>query len=164
MPKSKDLKNKLMEEIKSEKIKMKPRWHFILGSIFLFFGTVAATISSIFIFNLLFFLLRKHYGPMYHYRLQLILSNFPWWFLVLAVLGIVAGIKLLKNYDFSYKKNFLLIVIGYILVIILSAFIIDYLNLNKFFFRPGWRRFYLPEKNFNKDFQPGLRQNSWRWR
>lgn len=151
-----------MKKIKSERIKMKPRWYFILGSIFLFFGTITATVSSIFILNLLFFLLRKHYGPMYHYRLQLILFAFPWWFLILAFLGIIIGVKLLKHYDFSYKKNFLLIVIGYILVIILSAFIVDYLNLNKLFYRPGWRRFYFQEKNFNKDLKPGLRQNGWR--
>lgn len=154
-----------MEEIKSEKIKMKPRWYFILGSILLFLGTVAATISSIFIFNLLFFLLRKHYGPMYQYRFQLIVSNFPWWIFLLAVLGIFAGIKLLKNYDFSYKKNFLLIIVGYILVIIFSAFIIDYLNLNQFFYGKGWRRFYFKqEKNFKKDFRPNFKQNGWRWR
>lgn len=154
-----------MEKIKKDEIKMKPKWYFVLGSILLFLGFLSATVFSIFFVNFLFFILRKHYGPMYQYRLQFILSNFPWWILAVALIGIIAGIKLLKNYDFSYKKNFLLIVVGYILSIILAGFIIDFFNLNRFFYRQGWRRFYLKENNyFKKDFQPGFRKNYWKWK
>ncbi|MCX7589813.1 MAG: hypothetical protein N2Z85_02650 [Patescibacteria group bacterium] len=147
---------------------MRPKWYFFAGSLILFIGVVSSTVFSIFLINFLFFILRKHYGPMYQYKLQFILSNFPWWILIIAVFGIIIGIKLLKEYDFSYKKNFLLIVGGYILAIIFSAFIIDFFNLNKFFYGQGWRKFYyLKEKrdfnNFKKDFKPGFKNNYWRF-
>jgi len=106
MSKSKSVKNQVLEKIKKGEIKMKPKWCFILGSILLFLGTVFSTVSTIFIFNFILFLLRRHYGPIYHYRLNLILTNFPWWMILVGVLGVIFGIKLLKEYEFSYKKNF----------------------------------------------------------
>lgn len=107
-----------------------------------FLGTVFSTVSTIFIFNFILFLLRRYYGPMYQYRLNLILTNFPWWMILFGILGVISGIKLLKEYEFSYKKNFFLIVIGYLLVIFVSAYLIDYFNLNKFWEGGYMRRFY----------------------
>jgi hypothetical protein len=53
------------------------------------------------------------------------------------------GVKLLKKYDFSYKKNFLLIIVGLVLAIFLAAFTIDSLGFNEFWARKEpMRRFY----------------------
>lgn len=143
---------------------MKPRWYFILGSVLIFLGMVFSTISTIFIFNFIFFLLRHHYGPMYQYRLNLILANFPWWMILIGILGLVFGIKFLKEYDFSYKKNFLWIIFGYFLAILISAYLIDYFNLDKSFYRQRFmRRFYENKdqifKNKNFKGQKYLKQN-----
>lgn len=146
-----------MEKIEKEELKMKPKWYFIVGSILIFFGFLSATVFSILSVNLIFFLLRKHYGMMYQYRLNFILTNFPWWLIIPSVLGIFFGIKFLKEYRFSYKNNFLVIVLGYVLVIFLSAFLIDFLNLNQFFNRLGWRRLY-PKYNIEKNQRPEQRQ------
>lgn len=150
MPKTKDLKNKIMEKIEKNEIKMKPRWYFVLGGVLTFIGFLSATIFSILSVNLIFFLLRKHYGPMYQYRLQLILANFPWWLVIISILGIFFGIKLLKEYRFSYKNNLFLIFGVYILIIFLSAFLIDKFNLNNFFYQRG----FFKNKNFyNQDLK-----------
>lgn len=143
-----------MEKIKNQEIKMKPKWYFVAGSILLFLGFLSATIFSILSVNLIFFLLRKHYGLMYQYRLNYILSSFPWWLIVPSILGIVFGIKFLKEYRFSYKNNFLVIVLSYVLVIFLSAFLIDFFNLNSFFARPGWQRFYQKKYYQEKNQRP----------
>lgn len=143
-----------MEKIEKGEIKMKSKWYFILGSLILFVGAVATTTFSIFFLNFLFFLMRKHYGPMYQYRLQMMIFQFPWWLLIFAILGLLMGIRLLREYDFSYKKNFFYIVFGYLFVVIVSAFLIDYLNLNHFFYGREWRRFYLKEQP--KKFYPNL--------
>lgn len=142
-----------MEKIENQEIKMRPKWYFVAGSILLFSGFLSATIFSILSFNLIFFLLRKHYGPMYQYRLNFILTNFPWWLLIPSFLGIFFGIRFLKEYRFSYKNNFLLVVLGYVLVIFLSAFLIDFFNLNLFFNRPSWQRFY-QKYNIEKNQKP----------
>lgn len=152
-----------MEKIEKGEIKMKPKWYFILGSLTLFVGAVATTIFSIFFLNFLFFLMRKHYGPMYQYRLQQIISQFPWWILILAILGLIIGIRLLKEYDFSYKKNFFYIIFAYIFAVVISAYLIDYFNLNRFFYGQGWRRFYFKEqrKNFYPDFEKNRGERRW---
>jgi len=140
---------------------MKPKWYFILGSLLLFLGTAFSTASAIFIFNLILFLFRHHYGPMYQYRLSLILINFPWWIIIIGVLGLFFGIKLLKEYEFSYKKNFLLIVVFYLLAIFLSAYLIDLFNLNRFWYKMGpLKRYYQKNKiwkNDNNFYQKGPR-------
>jgi len=139
-----------MEKIKKGEIKMKPKWYFVFGSISLFIGVLISTTSLIFIFNFLIFLFRRHYGPMYQYRLNLILTNFPWWMILIGILGVILGIKLLKAYEFSYKKNFFLILVSYFLIIFLSAYLIDYFNLNRFW--SGWgvmRRYHQKNKVFD---------------
>jgi len=160
MSKSKNIKKEVLEKIKKGEIKMKPKWYFIVGSILLFLGTVFSTVSTIFIFNFILFLLRRHYGPMYQYRLNLILTNFPWWMIFVGILGVILGIKLLKEYEFSYKKNFFLIVAFYILVIFLSAYLIDLLNLNRFWYQMGPLKKYYQKNRIWKDnnfYQKGPR-------
>ena len=127
----------------SSEISMKPRWYFFVGSIFMMLGVVGLSIGAVFLANLTFFLLRSH-GPMGQWRLQSMLTSFPWWIPSLAVFGIILGILLFKKYDFSYKKNFSLIVIGFIVSILLSAAILDYSGLNDIWFKRGpMKQFYL---------------------
>lgn len=131
-----------MEQIKSGKVKMKPRWYFILGSISIIIGLVGLTIASVFLMGLISFSLRTH-GPMGAIRFEQMLNNFPWWAVGLAAAGICSGIWTLKKYDFSYKKNFPLIVIGFILSIIIAGWILDTMGVNEVLRRRTMmRRFY----------------------
>jgi len=121
---------------------MKPRWFFVVGSLLMMAGLVGLSIGAVFLTNITLFLLRQH-GPMGQWRLQVMLDNFPLWVPVLAVAGIVLGIVLLRKYDFSYKKNFWIIISGFIISIILAGFVMDYLGLNDVWSRQGpMKRFY----------------------
>ena len=71
----------------------------------IFLGISASIIVSVFLVSLTRFALRTH-GPMGQIRLEQILSSFPWWAPVIALIGLFSGIYLLKKYDFSYRKNF----------------------------------------------------------
>lgn len=125
-----------MKKIHTEKIEMKPRIYFILGSIITLGSLIISFISTVFFLNLIKFLLRSH-GPMGQIRLEQLLTSFPWWAPVLAILGLIIGIKLLKEYDFSYKNNFVTIVIGFLIVIIIGVWLIDLSGLNNIWFRQG---------------------------
>jgi hypothetical protein len=136
---SKELKNitdNIMDQIHEEKIKMKPRVYFIAGSILTFLGLVSSVIVSVFLIGLIRFSLRSH-GPMASYRLDQILSSFPWWAPVLAIVGLIAGIWLLRKYDFSFKINFKVVIVGFILAVIVGGWIIDSIGLNDFLIRRG---------------------------
>lgn len=137
-----NIEQDIMAKVTSNQITMKPHWHFVAGSLLMAASLVGLSIGAIFLTNLTLFLLRQH-GPMGQVRLELMISNFPWWIPALALVGIVFGVSLLKKYDLSYKKNFFLIILGFIISIILAAFIIDRINLGDVWYRQGpIRRFY----------------------
>lgn len=148
-----NLEKTVMTQIATGNIQMKPRWFFVLGSISMMLGLIAASISTIFLMNLIFFLLRQH-GPMGEWRLQLMLESFPWWILPLAVGGILSGIFLLKKYDFSYKKNFSLIAGVFVIAIIFAAFLINLTGINDLWSKQE------PMRKFYQRYQPNNAQDS----
>ena len=132
----KNITNNIMDQIHEEKIKMKPRFYFITGSILTFVGLVSSVVISVFLVGLIRFSIRSH-GPMASYRLDQILSNFPWWASVFAIVGLITGIWLLRKYDFSFKVNFRMVIIGFILAIVVGGWIIDSTGLNDVLIRRG---------------------------
>ncbi len=159
-----DFEKEVMSKVSSGQINMKPKLYFILGSVFSIVGLISLSIVSVFFVNIIMFLLRKH-GPMGQWRLEVMLENFPLWVPILAILGVVSGIWLLKKYDFSYKKNFIAIIISFIVSIIIAAFFIDQLGLNDIWSKRGvMRKFYQRIEN-QENFTPnnygkGNMQNS----
>lgn len=144
-----------MTKVKDNRINMKPRWYFILGSVLVFAGLIGSSIGAIFLTNISLFLLRSC-GNNSQWKLQLMLESFPWWVPLLAATGTLFGIRMLKKFDFSYKKNFLVIVIGFVVAILLAALLIDRLGLNDTWSRQGpMRRFYKQIEGQNFDFQRG---------
>lgn len=149
----KDITENVMNQIHQGKAKMKPRVYFIIGSILTFIGLISSIIVSTFLIGLIRFSLRAH-GPMSQYRFDQLVSNFPWWTVLLAILSLVFGIWLIRQYDFSYKKEPWMIILGFILAIIIAGWTIDAMGLNdrllhrgpmqrmmnKFTPQPGWMK------------------------
>jgi len=150
---SKELKNitgAVMDKIHYGKIKMRPKVYFVTGLLLAFFGLVASILISVFFVGLMRFSLRTH-GPMGEYRLDQMLFSFPWWAVAVVILGLVIGIWLLRRYDFSYKINFKVIVVGFVVAIIVVGWVVDMTGLNDILFRQGPKqgimRQYLQENN-----------------
>ena len=125
-----NLEKEIMTKIESGQIKMKPRWFFVVGSLATILGLVGLSVLSIFLVSLMSFSLRTH-GVMGEIRYQEILSNFPWWAVLVAIGGLGAGLFILKRYDFSYKKNYLAFSLGVILAILVAGWLVDYVGLDK---------------------------------
>lgn len=132
----KNITNTVMGKIHEGSIKMHSKTYFIIGSVLTFVGLVGSALSTIFIISLIRFFLRSH-GPMSGYRLDQLLTSFPWWVAILAVLGLVIGIRLLRQYDFSYKIDFKIVLIIFVAVVIVSGWIIDMSGLNDVWFSRG---------------------------
>ena len=159
MPKElKNITENVMNEIHQGKAKMKPKIYFIIGSILTFIGLISSIIVSTFLVGLTRFSLRTH-GPMGEYRFDQMISNFPWWTVILAILGLIIGIYFIRQYDFSYKKNIWIIMTGFILAVIFAGFIVDMTGLNDTMSRRGpmrgIMRGYLQENNITP-------QQNWR--
>lgn len=137
MPKElKNIIDDIMGEIRHEKLKMRPKLYFIIGSVLVFVSLILSALSSVFLFGLIRFSLRSH-GPMGQYRFEQLLASFPWWAVVLAVLGLIIGLWLIRRYDFSYKINFKIIIIGFVTAIIIAGYSVDAIGLNDIFSRQG---------------------------
>lgn len=129
---SEELKNiteNVMERIHNGKIKMKPKIYFIIGSILTFFGLVFSIIISMLSIGLIRFSIRAR-GPMAEYRFEQMVSDFPWWIVILTILSLVVGIWLIQKYDFSYKIKSWVIVLVFVLVIVVAGLGIDMIGLN----------------------------------
>lgn len=169
MPKTTQVKQVNMEQVIMTKVKtgeiaMKPRWYFVAGSIFMLLGLTSFSVVASFLTNLIFFGLRKH-GPLWEWRLSQIISTFPWWLPVLAVIGMMAGIFFLRRYEFTYKRNFGLIIVGFVASIVMAAWLMDYLGLNESWSKQGpMRQFYqqLEGQDYPKGLGPGRGQGSGR--
>lgn len=131
-----------MAQISNGQVVMKPRWYFVVGSVLSLLGVLGTSMGAFFLMNLSLFLLRQH-GPGGERRLALMISSFPWWIPVLAIVLLVAGIMALKRYDFSYRKNFTAIVAISVITLLVSAYIIDATGINDTWFGQGpMRRLY----------------------
>lgn len=150
-----------MQQIQSGNIAMKPKWFFIFGSVLTGIGMVSSLIVTTFLLNLALFLSRQH-GPGGEWRLQLILSNFPWWLPIVTVISIATGVWALKQYEFSYKKNFLFVILGFLMAIIISAVILDQTGLNTIWFSRGPMRQWYEQHNSSLS-QPQRGRGFGRW-
>ncbi len=137
MSKSKiDISKSVMSKIEKGQVTMKPRWVFVAGTFALVVGVFGIYLFSGFLVSLISFSLRTH-GPMGIVRYQELLSSFPWWAIGLAVVGLTFGITLLKRFDFSYKNNFIYIIIGFVMAVIISGWLADYFGLDRVWSRQG---------------------------
>lgn len=145
-----------MGQIRQGKLKMRPKLYFIFGSIFTMVGLAASVVVSVFLISLTRFAFRSH-GPMGQYRLEQLLSSFPWWAPILAIVALAAGIWLIRQYEFSYKTNFWAIIVGFVAVIVIAGWMIDLAGWDELLFRHGpmrgmMRHYFLEEGG---RFQPG---------
>ena len=140
-----------MNKIRKGDVRMKPKIYFILGSVAAFIGLISSFIFTVFLINLTQFALRTH-GPMGQYRLEQLLQSFPWWAPILSIVGLIAGVRLLRKYDFSYKKNYWLIIGIFIGAVIISVWIVDSSGLGDLWFRRG------PMRGFMKQYMQNNNQ------
>jgi len=123
------IKESIMDKILKEEIKMKPKLYFVLGSFLAFVGLIGSMMTSVFLVGLIRFSIRSH-GPMGEYRLDQLLSRFPWWTAILAIVFLFVGIWIMFKYDFSHKIKPLHFVIGVILAVVITGLFIDLTGIN----------------------------------
>jgi len=155
MPKElKNITEDIMDQIKEGKIKMHSRIYFIVGAILTLVGLIISVITSIFIIGLMRFSFRSA-GPMGGFKLQHMITEFPWWLSVLAIFGLVVGILLIRRYNFSYKIDFKIVVVLFILAIIISGLVIDMIGINDELSRRGPMKDVMKKHFQDRNIRPG---------
>jgi hypothetical protein len=134
--KIKDLNKEIMNKIHQNKIKMKPKYYFVLASIMTFIWLLSAVIVTTLSVSMIMFLLKAK-GPGAGFRFQMMLDNFPIWLIVIAIISLAAGIWVFKKYNFTYKFNFKFLAIIFVLLIVLSSWLINVLGFTELFIKRG---------------------------
>lgn len=148
-----NIKKNVMEQINKEKVSMKPKFYFVLAGILTFAGLILSIIASVFVFSLIDFLIRAN-GPMKDVRLTLLISTFPWWILILGILGLVFGIIFLRKFDFSYKLNPLLLITFFVAAVIIAGVLIDVTGLDNLWLQRGPMQGIMRQYMQNNNLQP----------
>ncbi len=154
-----DLGNVVMERIKSGQVKMRPRIHFVAGSLFIGAGLAGVIVLAVFFVNVASYKLRT-LGPFGYlwfgeYGIRPFLATFPWAAFVVAICGLVIGISLLRRYDISYKKSFVGLILGLIAVVLTAGWLMDLTGINERFVRFGHMRGLYQEQFVGSDWIAG---------
>ena len=136
---SKQIKSNIIKTINAKGLTIRPRSAFILGSVISAIGVFLSTMLAILAIHLLKFRL-THPGLGAARKLDFVLNTLPWYVPVIAIISLIGGYLLLKRYDFSYRKNFSLILAIILVALIISSYVLDKFGLNDFLTRRGYFR------------------------
>lgn len=124
-----NLKNNILNKIKSGEVDMKPHWHFVLKSLLLILGTIVAVLVTVYILSFIHFFLRQSgvgFVPFYGFRgLSIFVIHLPWLLIASAGALIVVIQLLIRKYSFSFRQPLLYSLIGTILFVLFGAYIIE---------------------------------------
>ncbi|MBW4062120.1 hypothetical protein HJC99_06115 [Candidatus Saccharibacteria bacterium] len=128
--KQSDIAAKVMQEIDTKQVTMLPRWHFLATGILSVFGMLALSGLVVYLMNVITIALRIQIidRPMLGARQRLsdLLTNFPWWAVIIAVIAIAGLVWLLRKNSRLYRVKLgwtliLVLVIGVILGLLVST-------------------------------------------
>jgi len=138
------LEEDVMQKINSGQVKMRPRIHFVVGSLFMGAGLAGVIILAGFFVNVASYKLRT-LGPFGYlwfgeYGIRPFFATFPWAAFVVALSGLVIGVLLLRHYDISYKKSFVGLILGLTALVLTAGWLMDLTGINERFGRSGHMR------------------------
>ncbi len=127
-----ELKNKVMQSIDKNEVKMRPKSFFRIMKALSEIGIVALTLLVIFLVNLSFYLPRRGLGlGLGSNRWEHVFSVIPWWIVILGVSGIGLLTWIIYHYTGAYKKRLAWIIGIVSLVIIITGFLLSVSNFNE---------------------------------
>jgi len=158
--KIRDISKTISEKIAKKEIQMKPKYYFVLGTATLMGGVVFFLLLSVFFINLISHRLRvlklANYFEMESYGRLMFLRHFPWEFLVVTLVFFVLGAYLLKKYEISYKKSFLVIVTSLAFSVLVAGVVADRIGFNRPFEKRPFTRGLYETRISGKDFVTGI--------
>ncbi|MFO0743885.1 MAG: hypothetical protein U0469_02435 [Candidatus Paceibacterota bacterium] len=118
---------KIEEVIKSKKLKMRPRWYFVLKTILIMSFSLILFLITIYLTDFVFFIFHEHQKFVPSMAFTDFLKTIPVIILLLIILFLFSLYHLVSEYSFVYRKNIL-----YVILILLMSIILIIVNLNIF--------------------------------
>ncbi len=116
---------KIIAAAKSGKLKMRPRWHFVLRAVLWLAGAVIAVLAALYFASLFLFINRETgiwLAPVFGWRGVLVfLASVPW-LIILSVLVFALVLEILvRRYGFTYRLPLLYSALAVLLVVFAGA-------------------------------------------
>lgn len=128
-------KNKILEKIKKQGLKMRPKSYFIFRTILFVLGIVLAFLFTIFIISFIVFTLRASgiwYFPAFGFRgLGLFFGSFPWLLIIFAIILVILLEIFAKKFSLVYRKPLVYSILGIIVIVFLIGIIISQTSLHR---------------------------------
>lgn len=115
------LRDKVAAAINSGRVKMRPRWQFVLAGGVSLVGIVMVLLALTYLASFIFFSLRQSgawFVPVFGWRgALLLLRSLPWVLVGVAIIFIVLLELLVRRYAFAYRQPLLYTALGIVLVV-----------------------------------------------
>lgn len=133
------IQENVLKAIEAGKIKMLPKWHFVLRAALVIVGIVLISLVLLYLVSFIIFILRQT-GTLFIpgsglYGINLFLESTPWLLVGIAVVFIVLLQILIKKYAFGYGKPLMYSAIGIIIFVIFGGALVEMSPLHRNLFR-----------------------------
>lgn len=141
---NKSIKDKVLAQLKSDGVKMRPKWHFVSKAVLILSGGIIAALTLLYLSSFIVFILRQNgvwFTPAFGFRgLGIFLTSLPWLLVFTALIFIIMLEFFVKRYSFSYRKPILYSVLGIVIFIFVGSFIISQTRVHQDLFMRAQER------------------------
>ncbi len=128
------LKDNLLVSIKTGKIGMKPKWHFMLKGLFYLSGLLLSILVGMYFLSFILFILRESglwWTPGFGFAgLVFFVTMSPWLLIVITLVFLATVYLLARHFGHNYRHHATYTLIAVVLLVTLGASIIDYLAVH----------------------------------
>lgn len=127
-PADKILRDNILAPIKDGKVKMRPRWYFVILAALYLVGVILAILFLLYLVSFVIFIFQQSnlwFLPRFGLRgMHEFLISLPWILIFLAILFIIILEVLVKRYSFVYRRPLIYSTIGIIVFAIVGGLLI----------------------------------------
>ncbi len=131
--------DKIIHQIKDDKIKMRPKIYFILKSAAIAFGIFFVALFILYLISFIVFALRASgvwYLPCFGLRgIKTLFIMLPWLLILISVILIIILEILVKHFAFAYRKPVLYSILFVVIFALLGSFAVDRMGLQSGLFK-----------------------------
>ncbi len=127
-------KDQILEKIKSEELKMKPKMHFVFKSALYIISLILGTIFLIYLLSFLLYFFNaqslEHTRDFGFYGLKIFLVSLPWIIIILSLILFIILEILVRHFKFGYKKPIIYSLSAIIIFMSLTSLVIAKTSLH----------------------------------
>ncbi len=129
------IKDSVLKTIESGRVKMLPKWKFVLRTSLMIVGVVLIALTALYLASFIVFMLRQSgalFAPGFGYPgVKIFLTSLPWVLIGASILFIILLETLVKHYSFAYGRPLLYSVFGVLALVITGGVVIGFSPLHE---------------------------------